>query len=261
MRAEPGGLTDLHCHLLPGIDDGSKSLETTCQLFRFEYNSGVRQIALTSHFNCENQSLDDFLERRRNSWEQVKEAMSGDEFFANDLRVKLGAEVYYSPNLREVNVRELCIEGTNVLLLELPVDRMPLYLKETLYHIQAYGITLMIAHIERYAYIMKDLPVLCDWIDQGIYTQINAASLLRKDREAKLCLNLLKWNLAHVVSSDAHSLHHRPPNLAEGMGYVSQRLGEDTKERLTQNACNLFDGIMPEIQAMHCPRRFLGGWR
>lgn len=253
-------LTDLHSHLLPGLDDGAQDTAASIELLKLEYNSGVRQIALTSHFDCEEISISDFLKLRQASYSQMKQAMANSSYTWNDLELKLGAEVFFSPNICAVEPEKLCIQGTPFMLLELPAKTMPTYFSETIYQLQACGITPIIAHIERYSYVMKDLPILCDWVDQGIYIQINANTILNSGSQAKLCLNLLKWNLCHIVASDAHSTHKRPPNMNAGLDAVSNRLGQSTANQLIRDADLIFNGNYPVAKEMHYPRKILGRW-
>lgn len=252
--------TDLHTHILPKFDDGAADLNVSLELLKTEYESGIRQVALTSHFDCERESLASFLERRTQAYDVLSQALQSRGGIFNDLRLKLGAEVHFSPNLCELDVRALCLEGTRYLLLELPVEMMPAYFGETVYHLQAMGVVPLIAHVERYPYIMAEPPVLCGWVDRDIYTQVNAESLLN-GRHAKLLRNLVAWNLIHVMASDAHSVNRRRPNLASGLEVVEEQMGEKVRIRLEKNAAAVFDGGTIEISSVYCPRKILGRWR
>ena len=242
------------------MDDGAENEHVSIQLLKMEYSSGVRQIALTSHFNCENQNLEDFLQRRSRAYEHMSREMRSISCILNGLQLKLGAEVFFSSNLCDIDVSRLCIEETNFLMLELPTDLFPAYFDETIYQIQSHGITPVIAHIERYPYIMSNPNVLCDWIDCGIYAQINARTILYQNKAGRLCLDLLKWNLAHILASDVHSVNKRPPNLSEGIYTLTQRLGQSITEDILCNADLIFNGSHPEIKKMHVPRKILGRW-
>lgn len=249
-------LADLHCHILPQIDDGAEDESISVKMLQMEYQSGVTEIAMTSHFDCEKISLNDFLKKRLIAKTKLMDAVSSKYKEALNLNIKLGAEVYYSPNLSMIDAKKLCIEGTDFMLMELPTDRMPPYLDETFYNLQSMGITLLIAHVERYPYVMDNLPILCDWIDKGIYTQINAGTFLRKGKQAKICHKLINWNLVHVMASDAHSVDKRYPNLADGLSL----LPDDEKEKLMKNASDIFGGVAPEITEIYCPKKFWGRW-
>lgn len=258
---EKYSLTDLHCHILPGIDDGASNEEKALQLLKTEYDSGIRQIALTSHFDCEDLSLDTFLELRMKAYERLMQEIKNSEMEWEDLKLKLGAEVYFSPNLCHLDVKKLCMEGTTFLLLELPVERLPAYFNETIYQIQACGVTPIIAHVERYQYVMHNPVILCDWIDSGIYTQMNAGTLLRYGKNSKIYFNMLKWRLVNVLASDTHSMSRRPPNLLNATKKIDKQLGYQMTDEIFQNADLIFNGIHPEIVTIHCPRKIMGRWR
>lgn len=254
-------MTDLHCHLLPAIDDGAKNEAEALELLLAQYRSGVRNVALTSHFDCERDKLDVFLRRRAASFERLQREIYHHSGPPEELRLRLGAEVAFSPNLCRTQVERLCLEGTSVLLLELPGERLPMYFEETVKQLQGWGITPLIAHVERYPYILDRLWMLCDWIDWGCYVQVNGGSLLKGGRNSRLLMNLIRWNLIHVVASDAHHLISRPPNLKQAMGQVERSLGSETAQRLQQNAARLFAGELPKLPYVYCPRRVFGRWR
>lgn len=254
-------LTDIHCHLLPGIDDGARNIEISLQLLEAEYNSGVRQIVFTTHFDCEKTDLDLFLDKRKRAFDSVLETIKREHPEWDDLQLGLGAEVKYSPNLPELPLEQLCLGQTRFLLLELPFHMFPAYFESTIRQIIMSGITPILAHIERYSYVLSDPPVLCDWIDEGVLMQMNAETFLQKDKDTKLCLNLVKWNLVHVIASDAHSLHRRPVNLKEGLAVIEEKLGNQIKETLIQNSNHIFMDEDPEESEMYCPRKIFGRWR
>lgn len=254
-------LTDLHCHLLPGMDDGAKDIETSVQLLKIEYDSGVRQITFTSHFDCEKMNLDLFLKNRERAFNSVKKEINDKYPEWKDLKLSLGAEVKYSPNLLNLPLDSLCIENTNYLLLELSFHMLPTYFESITRQIIMMGIIPIVAHVERYNYIIDNPTILCDWIDEGMLIQMNAESFLRKNRDSKLCFNLVKWNLVHVIASDAHSIHRRPVNLQEGLESIRIRLGDKVVNNLISNANCVFIGDYPKQYEMYCPRKILGRWR
>lgn len=104
-------MTDLHCHILPNIDDGAKDVSISLRLLEKEYADGVRNIAFTSHFNSEWTTPDAFLQKRAAAYETLTAALpTGPE--AMQFRFKLGCEVYFSPKLCELDAKALCIGDT-----------------------------------------------------------------------------------------------------------------------------------------------------
>jgi protein-tyrosine phosphatase len=249
-------MTDLHTHLLPALDDGAADMEKALELLRRQSAQGVRQIALTSHYRPDKTDIPTFLERRAAAWRTLS---SHPDVQAMDCTLKLGAEVEYAPQLMQTDVRPLCLEGTNVLLLELQVRHRPQFLGRMLDCLQEDGIIPLIAHAERYDYVQENPALLMDWADRGAYIQINGGSLLRKDKQGKMAMKMIQWGLAHVVASDTHSPEKRPPCLQEAMALITQKLGERTARRLQDNASLLFDGEEPDLCAVTMPRK-IGPW-
>lgn len=252
-------MTDLHCHMLPGMDDGAREETAAAEMVCKAYEQGVRRIALTSHFSAD-VPLEDYLTARADAFERLKYALRGHPPM-EDLTFKLGAEVMYSPALAMIPAERLCLEGTDLLLLEFRSGELPYRVEDTLFSLQSKGIVPLLAHVERYSFAMDDPRWLYRWAAAGGYAQINAESLLRGGRSAALLDKLVQWDLVHVVSSDAHSCHRRPPNLAEGLRAVEKQLGREAAERLEENARLLFSGELPELCRLYEPKRIWGKWR
>ncbi len=250
-------MTDLHCHILPGIDDGAKNVEISLELLHSEMQSGVRNIALTSHFNSERITVEDFLARRRAAYDVLQTALESQPM---DIQFKLGAEVYFSPKLCELEIEKLCMEGTAYLLIELPTSHRPHFIRETFSNLQARGIIPIVAHVERYPYVMENPQLLYQWIAAGAYAQINASSLLKGGKTAKQLLQFIRWDLVHVVATDTHSMDKRPPRLGEAMDYITSKLGADTAEMLKENSDALFNDLELDSSDPHMPKKFLGMW-
>ena len=118
-------MTDLHCHILPNIDDGAKDVSISLRLLEKEYADGVRNIAFTSHFNSEWTTPDAFLQKRAAAYETLTAALpTGPE--AMQFRFKLGCEVYFSPKLCELDAKALCIGDTSYMLVEFPTTHKPI---------------------------------------------------------------------------------------------------------------------------------------
>lgn len=244
-------MTDLHTHILPGMDDGAKDLASALGLLERQTLQGVNRIALTSHYHCERESIDSFLERREAAFAALAAVCP------QGLELKRGCEVFFSPQLLSVEAERLCLEGTNVLLLELPVLQKPAFLREVLTGLTGRGIVPLIAHVERYAYVAKDPAILAEWIGHGARIQVNAESL---GEGGRLPMKLVKWGLVDVIASDAHSLQHRPPNLRRGLDAVAKALGPEQARALERNAGMIFSGRDVPKRHIHVPRPVLGLW-
>ena len=198
-------MTDLHCHILPGIDDGAKDVSVSLELLHKEYEDGVRNIAFTSHFNSERTTVEAFLEKRAAAYARLTEALKEEPM---DFRFKLGSEVYFSPKLCELDAKALCMGDTAYMLIEFPTTHKPHFIKQTLYALQEQGILPLIAHIERYPYVLDDPTLLYEWVAAGAYAQINAGALLqdaklRKNEEAS------RDRLERAVRTPEHQIARR----------------------------------------------------
>ena len=150
-------MTDLHCHILPNIDDGAKDVSISLRLLEKEYADGVRNIAFTSHFNSEWTTPDAFLQKRAAAYETLTAALpTGPE--AMQFRFKLGCEVYFSPKLCELDAKALCIGDTSYMLVEFPTTHKPHFIRQTFALLQEQGVLPLIAHIERYPYVLSKTP-------------------------------------------------------------------------------------------------------
>lgn len=245
-------MTDLHTHILPGMDDGAKDPDSARALLERQALQGVNRIALTSHYHCASEPPEAFLERR----EAACAALAA--VCPPGLELKRGCEVYFSPQLLDIGPERLCLEGTPVLLLELPLLQKPAFLREVLTGLRDRGIVPLIAHVERCAYVAREPVLLAEWIALGARIQVNAESLIEG---RGLAMRLIKWGLADVIASDTHSVQYRPPNLRRGLDAVAKALGREKARELERNAGMLFSGRDIPKGQIHVPRKVLGIWR
>ena len=249
-------MTDLHCHILPGIDDGAGTCEDSLALLRMEARDGVQNIALTSHFKSDRTTVEEFLRNRSDAFDRLQEALAGQDLAFN---FKLGSEVYYSPDLCEMDVEKLRMGGTAYMLVEFSTRHRPRFVEEAFRDFQNRGIIPIIAHVERYPYVLEDPSMLYQWVSAGAYAQVNAPTLLKKDKIARQMMKFIRWELVHVLSTDTHSVEQRPPLLRKAMDYVSQKMGEEMVARLEHNGDELFcDQELDSIP--HEPKKVLGLW-
>lgn len=250
-------MTDLHSHILPGVDDGAKDVAMSLELLRREYKDQVTQIALTPHFNFERQGIKAFLRNRNNAARRL-----GAAFQAAGLgqRMKLGAEVFYSSQIAETDMRPLCLTGTSLLLVEFPPAYYPQGAADVLYQLIRQGIVPLIAHVERYAFVRSNPNLLCELIDAGAYTQMNAGSLVMHQKSRKLFLRMIRHGMIHVLATDAHSVKKRPPMLGEAMALVTEKCGEKVAHRMARNAAALFKGARPTLPQPQPMRQVFGHW-
>ncbi len=209
----PGDFVDFHAHLLPGVDDGSKDAATSAAMLAEMGKQGVRKVAATPHFYPAQDALPRFLQRRQRAVEQLRPLYRPGEHPA----VYLGAEVAYYPGLaRAADLRPLCLAGTRVLLLEMPVARWPGETLEELLRLRDdHGLQLVIAHIERPLPYQRrsTLPRL---LEEGVLFQLSADYALAP-RTAKKAARLVQKGMVQALGTDCHNLTTRPPRLGAAL--------------------------------------------
>ncbi len=225
---------DFHSHILPGIDDGSRDIDETKQLIYEEINQGVTRIIATPHFYAQKSSARQFLEARQKSQEKLKEGLK-DMKEAPEVRV--AAEVYYFPGISRAEILdEVTIEGTDILLLEMPFTQW----KEEMYRevkdlVRKRKFTLVLVHVERYYDFQRDkltwdkimaLPLIC---------QINSGSFIKKgflDKKHRWAMHFLDNHEKVLLGTDCHNLNTRRPNMKEGRKAIAKSLGQETLDRI-----------------------------
>lgn len=202
------GYIDIHSHILPAVDDGAINIEEAIALLRQEKENDVSSVICTPHFYPETDELELHISKCRAAFETLKEAIK----YENLPSIFFGHEVQYFTGISKcADLDKLCIEGTNILLLELPF-LLPLseYMLREVENIDRdLGITVILAHVERYAndkLFKKLLKILSNGNIKG---QINADSALRES-SLKTVNKLLKRGLVSYIASDTHSPETRP---------------------------------------------------
>ena len=234
-------MTDLHTHILPGMDDGARTPETSVKMLRSELEQGIHGIALTPHMYPHDESLDSFLRRRQSSFDVLCTAVEK-EIPDGDISFYIGAELYWFNGIDNASgIEKLCIGESGLLLVEMPFDRWPrAYVDALLRMARRDEYRLVMAHIERY--IDRQNPsVISDLLNSGVMFQCNAGFFT--DRRARRgALHLLSGGAVHFLGSDAHnngSLSRgasRRPNMGDALDVIRRDLGSEPLRRLADNA-------------------------
>lgn len=215
-------MIDWHSHILPRVDDGSRSLEESEGLLEKLAEQGVTTVVATPHFIADNESVAGFIERRNSAYDKLKKSGA----HAN-LEIRLGAEVkYYSGISRLAELRSLCTEKTRLLLLEMPIASWTEYtVKELIEIATTKNIVLILAHVERMLKLQSK-KTMQRLIEAGVLMQVNA-SFFTDSRTKRKALKLLKKGDIHLVGSDCHSLKKRPPEIGAAYEIINRKFGED----------------------------------
>lgn len=230
-------MTDFHMHVLPEMDDGSKSVEMSLGMLERSSAYGVETVAATSHFYAWENSPRKFLARRAEAHERLLEASAGRE----DLpRVLLGSEVCFFDGVSGMDeLEELCLEGTRLLLLEMPFVRWTERMLREVETIQRGGLIPVAAHIERYL-DLQPKGLINEFFELGVPLQCNASFFL--DRRARRALKMFRRGQIRFLGSDAHNLSSRPPNLGGAAEVLKRKLGREEWDRFEAEAEFLING-------------------
>ena len=216
---------DFHTHILPGIDDGSRSVEMSESMLQVFSRQGVDVILTTPHFYADSMGIDEFLRNRDEAFQKVEQ-------IASDLGIRLipGGEVAFFSNMsRAEDLDRLCIQGTNLMLLEMPfrawydadLTEVDLLLRR--------GIRPIIAHVERFFGFQRDKHIVEDLMEKDVIVQVNAECLIERHTR-RLGIKLFKTGYAELLGSDAHNLSSRAPNLGEGRRILDKKVGHSILE-------------------------------
>ena len=247
-------LTDIHSHILPGIDDGAKDIEEAKKLLEMSVKQGIERIIFTPHFYSERMKIQDFVAKRDRVAEIVKGMIHSEGL---DIETKMGTEVYFTPIIANFPLEQLAFSGTKYILIELITMYEPNDVVGAIKRIKHQGYTPIIAHVERYSYVAKNPVLLYEWIKAGALIQVNAESIISSRKIRKSIEQYCRWNLIHFVASDAHSVAHRPQNLEKGYALLS----EEMSKKIINNANIVFAGGKFEIEKPYKPHNRLGKWR
>lgn len=211
-------MIDVHSHVLPGIDDGSKSLEESLRMLAASAEQGITYMAATPHFYPSETSPEQFLDRRNRAAERVRSVWQ--PAFP---RLLLGAEVYYCDGISQAEeIEALRIEGTSLLLLEMPFQT---WSRRMTAEIRALhnrpGCTVVLAHIERYLRYQKR-AVWDKLLDAGVLMQSNASFFLRWGTKHR-AVHMLDAGRIHLLGSDCHNMAERPPRVGEALALLGEQ--------------------------------------
>lgn len=219
-------MIDIHCHILPEIDDGARTLEESLELAELLIQEGVTTVVATPHV------FD--LRYPTPTSEQIQDRLAQVRGQLDSrLHVVCGAEVRLVPEVTTVLHRqEIFINRGPYLLIEFPSGLIPHGIERLLFELTSSGVRPIIAHPERNRGFLADAERLKTFVGMGCYAQLDAPCLLKKDEVRRTALRWIEAGLIHVVASDAHRTHWRPPQLADPYAEVEKHCGADVARAL-----------------------------
>ncbi len=248
-------MIDIHTHALPRFDDGAKDVATASAMLEMQLQQGVKTVALTPHYYGKRFSPAQFLARREENFNRLREHVP------EGVEIRLGAEVHFT-GVNTAPFEELCklaIEGTKYILIEFPfksswtrhlLDALGNFIDET-------GYIPIIAHVERYDEILRSPALITKLADMGCLIQVNGGAFINKATKS-LSRALLKHGLVHCIGSDAHDTERRCPNLAAAKERVKEMGFSGEWERAQEIMRKVLSGEQVCVERSKPIKKFFG---
>ncbi len=238
LALDKGSRVDFHTHILPCVDDGSKSVDESLQMLRILADSGVGAAVMTPHFYAGSDTPELFIARRTEAFETLAEAAS------KDSKSKLpqiipGAEVEYFGGIECLcDYPELRVGNSGCMLVEMPQKQWATHVVDDIIRLNEHeGFRVILAHVERYLFDQKK-DVIYTLLDHGILMQSNAAYFINR-LTARKAFRMLKLGYVHLIGSDCHNLTIRPPNIGAACDEIAKHAGEEVLENIMSGARHL----------------------
>lgn len=248
-------MIDIHSHILPRVDDGSDNMAMSIEIANLYVENGIDKVICTPHY-IEGADSPSSEEIRIHIEELKKELFKA----AIPLEIYSGNEVYVTPNIvsKILEGEVLTLNNSSYVLIELPMNDMPIYAKDLIYELKVKGITPIIAHPERYSSVIEDPNILYEFINMGALAQLNLPSLegLYGKRAKEVGAKLLEHNMIHFVGTDTHSNRRRSPRIKKSLEILSSLVSSSDFEILTTtNAQRVLNNEEIQIKS---PRKISG---
>lgn len=230
-------MIDCHTHILPGVDDGPDTLEESLAMARMAVAEGITHMIATPHYAP-----------HRYDQSKVRQALVDFEAALLEadvpLKLSLGNEIELDEEGLKALEDGICLSlgGSSHVLVELPYHKMYPVHEQWLYQMGIKGFTPVLAHVDRYPYLMAEPDKLRKLIAGGCVSQMNASAILRHETRSP-ALKMIRSELVHLVASDCHSLGNRPPALKEAFALVVHAVGLPMAEDLfKENGRRMLEG-------------------
>ncbi|NLG03706.1 MAG: histidinol-phosphatase [Clostridia bacterium] len=225
------GFTDMHTHILPGVDDGASSVEEALKMLEMAVREGTSRIILTPHFIPGNRKY--AKENIKELFENFKQTVSEHQI---PIELKLGNELYYREGIIEALETGMAnaMADTQYVLVEFGVKRDYDYIYQSLKRLQEHGYRPILAHVERYDCLHKKMDLIEELIKTGFYIQMNTEELMAGffSRNKGFCTKLFMQGYIHFLGSDCHDTDVRAPYMKKAVDYLRQKADPELLEEV-----------------------------
>ena len=236
-------MIDFHNHILPNIDDGSKSIDMSIQMLSEASKQGITEVVNTVHYQNPKFDEKDFDIDRIN---RLKNELENElEIIGIPIKLHLGAEVFYFPNLLKILDNPLVTIGKGkYMLIEFHPQLIPKSHKQHLFDLKMAGVTPIIAHPERYKDVQEDISMVKMWLEAGCIIQMDAGSVLGKMGKSayKISMKILKNSWCQILGSDAHNDRNRNFMLKDAYLVAERVIGREAILLVQDNPKKIMDG-------------------
>ncbi len=232
-------MIDFHTHILPNIDDGATDVMMSAEMLQMEFSQGVTTVVATPHYSFDRISVDEFLTRRKDSYNNIIKHIN--ENSIDSPKIILGAEVKLSPHIsKREGLEKLCIGDTNVILVEMPYSSWGegWVFDEIFSILVSRKLTPVIAHLDRYICKRKDYEKVKKLFRMNLNVQVDLDRYPER-RSKKVIDKLIKENHVQIVGTDCHDVSSRSPKLKEKLELIRKKHGTKITDVFMENALKL----------------------
>lgn len=228
------GLIDIHCHIVPGVDDGAATMYDAGKILQMEYWNGVSAVIVTPHYRLGMfETPQEEIDRQfRKLSKMVASSRSG-------MKVYLGCEYHSAPSIvADLNAgNRPTMAGSRYVLVEFSGRHTYTQIRNQIYELTASGYRPIIAHAERYPCLVKDPLLVEELVHAGAQIQLTAVSVMGNAGRSskKFCKLLIKQDYVSYIATDAHDITNRKPELGECARYVAKKYGEEYARKIFIN--------------------------
>lgn len=231
---------DIHCHVLPGVDDGAADMEVTKQILSALYEQGVRMVIATPHFSLH--SHDGKIERVQKAYKKTKVYV---EENMPDMVILLGSEVYMEQGMLERIKTEttIALNGTRYVLCEFRFGGSYKDMYDMIQQLVRARYKPVLAHVERYACLREQWDRIRELREMGVLMQLNAESLSGNvfDKKYRYGKRLVKEGAIDFIGSDTHDMDKRAPQMERAERTLIKILGNEEAEKLLYKNAQIFE--------------------